>query len=274
MYSKKISLTEMASIIDHTNLKPYATRKDIEKLCSEAKEYNFGAVCVNSHYVGLCKSLLKDSDVEIASVVGFPLGASSTEAKACETADAVQNGATEIDMVMNIGEFKNKNYDFVKEDITRVVDAAEGTIVKVILETGYLTDEEIIEACKIVVQAGAHFVKTSTGFGPMGAYVDHVRIMRDAVGENFGVKAAGGIRTAKDAVRMVNAGANRLGASAGVKIIESLKEVLENNKWFTEEDDDPEKIYSWGHADPKKQPKEVYEYYIRKKEIFYQNIKK
>ena len=269
MYSKRISPEELALMIDHTNLKPYATKKDISKLCSEAIKYQFGAVCVNSHYVMLCENLLKKSNVEIASVVGFPLGACSTETKVCETQNAIQNGATEIDMVLNIGLFKDKNYELVKDDIYKVVKAADGAIVKVILETGYMTDEEIVEACKLVMEAEAHFVKTSTGFGPMGAYVDHVKLMRETVGKNFGVKAAGGIKNAKDAVRMINAGANRIGASAGVNIIESLKSIIKNNTWFTDSDDKPESIYSWGHADPKKQPKEIYEYYQRKKELFY-----
>jgi deoxyribose-phosphate aldolase len=268
VYSRKVTVEEVARMIDHTNLKPFATKKEIHKLCEEAKKYNFAAVCVNSSHISLCYGLLSNSDVEVAAVVGFPLGACTSEAKAFETQQSIHLGAHEVDMVMNIGKFIEEDYTLVRRDIEKVVNAAEGAKVKVILETGYLNDEQIIKACQIIKEANAHFVKTSTGFGPMGAFYDHVKLMRQTVGEDFGVKAAGGIRDAKAAVRMINAGADRLGASAGIAIINSLKEVINEGKWFSSEDDDPAQIYSWGAADPKKQPKEVYDFYIQKKDKF------
>ncbi len=256
-------------MIDHTNLKPFASKKSIKQLCQEAKNNSFAAVCVNSCNVSLCKEELKGENVDIAAVVGFPLGATTSETKAFEAKQATELGATEIDMVMNVAALRENNLHFVKKDIEKVVKASQGMIVKVILETGYLTDQQIIRACKLVKEAEAHYVKTSTGFGPMGAFFDHVQLMRKTVGENFGVKAAGGIRDAKTAVRMINAGADRLGASAGISIIESLQKVLEEGKWFSEEEDKPETIYSWGAADPKKQPRDTYEFYIQKKEEYY-----
>jgi len=268
VYSKKVTVEEVAKMIDHTNLKPFTTKKEIHRLCEEAKEYDFAAVCVNSSNISLCHDLLRNTDVEVAAVVGFPLGACTPEAKAFETQQSIHLGAEELDMVMNIGRFREENYTLVQKDIEKVVNAAEGAKVKVILETGYLNDEQIIKACQIVKEANAHFVKTSTGFGPMGAFYDHVQLMRQTVGSNFGVKTAGGIRDAKTAVRMINAGADRLGASAGVSIINSLKEVINEGKWFSSDDDEPDKIYSWGAADSKKQPKEVYDFYIQKKERF------
>ena len=268
VYSRKVSVEEMASLIDHTNLKPFTSKKEIEKLCKEAIEYKFAAVCVNSCYVELCHKILKDSNVGVAAVVGFPLGSCTTETKAFETKEAANFGAKEIDMVLNVGLFYEGDYSYIKNDIESVVKAADGGIVKVILETGYLTDNQIIKACQITREAEAHFVKTSTGFGPMGAFYDHVLLMRQSVGERLGVKAAGGIKDAKTAVRMVNAGANRLGASAGIAIIDSLKKTIEEGKWFDSKDDKLEEVYSWGAADPKKQPKEIYDFYTQKKEKF------
>jgi deoxyribose-phosphate aldolase len=268
VYSKKVSVEEMAGLIDHTNLKPFAIRKNIKKLCEEAAENKFAAVCVNSNYVELCYNILKKTDVEIAAVVGFPLGACTTETKAYETKEAVNAGAQEIDMVLNVGTFYDEDYSYIRNDIEKVVKSADGAIVKVILETGYLTDEQIIKACQLVKEAEAHFVKTSTGFGPMGAFVDHVSLMRQTIGDGFGLKAAGGIKDAKTAVRMVNAGADRLGASAGIAIVNSLKQTIDEGKWFDSKGDVPEQIYSWGAANPKKQPKEIYDFYIQKKEKF------
>ena len=268
VYSKKVSVDEMAGLIDHTNLKPFATSKQIKKLCEEAEEHKFAAVCVNTSYVKLCSNVLKKTDVEVAAVVGFPLGSCTTETKAFETEEAVNSGAHEIDMVLNIGFFYDEDYFYIKNDIKKVVKAADGAIVKVILETGYLTDEQIVKACQIVKEAEAHFVKTSTGFGPMGAFVDHVSLMRQTVGDQFGLKAAGGIKDAKTAVRMVNAGANRLGASAGIAIVDSLRKTIDEGKWFDSEGDVAEKIYSWGAADSKKQLKNIYDFYIQKKEKF------
>lgn len=268
MYSKRISVEELAKMIDHTNLKPFTTKNEINRLCEEAVNYNFATVCVNTTNVSFCHEILRGTGVEVATVVGFPLGASLPEAKALETEKAINLGAQEIDMVMNIGSFRDKNYHEVSKDIQAVVNAADGNIVKVILETGFLTDEQIIKACEITKNSGAHFVKTSTGFGPMGAFYDHVLLMRQTVGDDFGVKAAGGIKDARTAVRLVNAGANRLGASSGVAIVNSLAEIIEEGRWFDSTEDKPIDIYSFGAADPKKQPKDVYDFYIRKKEEY------
>ncbi|OLS32809.1 MAG: Deoxyribose-phosphate aldolase [Candidatus Heimdallarchaeota archaeon AB_125] len=268
MYSLKISPEKLANMIDHTNLKPFATKKDIRKLCEEALENNFAAVCVNSEHISFCTEMLKKSEIEIAAVVGFPLGASTSKTKEAETQEAVGFGAHEIDMVMDIGSFREGNYFAVGKDIGKVVQAADGAIVKVILETGFLTDEQITKASEISKNSGAHYVKTSTGFGPMGAFIDHIALMRQAVGKDLGVKAAGGIRTARTAVRLINASADRLGASAGVAIVNQLKKIIDEGGWFYSSEDRPEDIYSWGAADPKKQPKDVYDFYIKKKKEF------
>jgi deoxyribose-phosphate aldolase len=214
----------LASYIDHTNLKAFATREDIKKLCDEAKEYGFYAVCVNPYRVKDAAEFLKGTDVKVASVVGFPLGATFTETKVQETIMAIKNGASEIDMVINIGALKDGDYDLVEKDIREVVNAAHsmGAIVKVIIETCYLTDEEKRKACELAKNAGADFVKTSTGFGTAGAKVEDVRLMREVVGEKMGVKAAGGIHTAEEAIGMIEAGATRIGASRSVQIIKSL----------------------------------------------------
>ncbi len=217
---------ELAKYIDHTNLKAQATREDIKKLCEEAKKFGFYAVCVNPYRVKDAKEFLKGSSVKIASVVGFPLGATFTEVKVQESVMAIRNGASEIDMVINIGALKDGNYDEVERDIKEVVDAAHSmnAIVKVIIETCYLTEDEKIKACEIAKRAGADFVKTSTGFGTAGAKVEDVRLMREVVGSNMGVKAAGGIHTAKEAEDMIKAGATRIGASRSVQIIESAEQ--------------------------------------------------
>lgn len=210
------------SMIDHTLLKPNATKEDISLLCEEAKKYEFVAICVNPYYIPLCKELLKDSDVKIATVVGFPLGSNTKEVKAFETIDAIKNGAQEIDMVINIGALKNKDYDVVMEDIKAVVDAAKGdAIVKVIIETCLLTDDEKKKVCEISLEAGADFVKTSTGFSSGGATVEDVKLMKSIVGDKMEVKASGGIRDLETANKMIEAGATRLGTSSGIKIIES-----------------------------------------------------
>ncbi|TFG13369.1 deoxyribose-phosphate aldolase [Candidatus Thorarchaeota archaeon] len=210
-------------MIDHTELKPIATEDRIRELCHEAVENEFGTVCVNSCCVEIALEELKDSDVEVCSVVGFPLGAMLTDAKAFETKSAVEKGATEIDMVMNLGMLKSGNLKGVEKDIAAVVKAAKSNTVKVILETGYLTEDEIVTACKTVKKAGAHFVKTSTGFGPRGASIEDVRIMQDTVGDALGIKAAGGIGTYEDAISMIDAGATRIGASRGIDIIKGAK---------------------------------------------------
>ena len=215
---------ELASLIDHTILKPDATKQDIEKVCKEAREYKFKSVCVNTHYVSLVSSLLKGSGVDTCCVVGFPLGASSTRAKVDETYDALKNGADEIDMVINIGALKSGDWDTVKRDIEGVVNAARNrAIVKVILETALLNEEEIIRACTIAKMAGADFVKTSTGFAKGGATVEDVALMRKVVGPKMGVKASGGIRDTEKARAMIRAGANRIGASSSIDIVLGTK---------------------------------------------------
>lgn len=211
---------ELARLIDHTLLKPEAMEAQITRLCNEAVEHGFASVCLNPCWVRLSRDLVRGSGVLVCTVVGFPLGATSTEAKAFETQKAIEHGADEIDMVINIGKLKSQDYDFVERDIRAVVAAAgRRGKVKVILETCYLTDEEKIKGCLLVQKAGAAFVKTSTGFGKEGATLSDVALMRKVVGEQLGVKAAGGIRDYEDAVKMVEAGANRIGASASIKII-------------------------------------------------------
>jgi deoxyribose-phosphate aldolase len=216
---KELTKKDIARIIDHTQLKPEATFDDIKKLCTEAKQYNFYSVCVNSFFVPFAKEQLKDSDVKIASVVGFPLGAMDTASKTFEAERAIRAGADEIDMVINIGALKSKEYKIVEEDIRSVVKAVSPHIVKVIIETCLLTDTEKIIACTIAASAGAQYVKTSTGFNKAGAKVEDVKLMRSVVGKKIGVKAAGGIHTFEDAVAMVKAGASRIGASRSVQIV-------------------------------------------------------
>ncbi|NJE46176.1 deoxyribose-phosphate aldolase [Thermococcus sp. GR7] len=213
---------DVARYIDHTNLKPYATADDIIKLCDEAKRYNFYAVCVNPYRVKLAKEQLKGSNVKVATVIGFPLGATPTEVKVFEAKKALEDGADELDMVINIGALKDGDYEYVRRDIEEVVKVAheKGAIVKVIIETCYLTEEEKIKACELAKEAGADFVKTSTGFGTGGATVEDVRLMRKVVGPDMGVKASGGVRTYEQAMAMIEAGATRIGTSSGVKIVE------------------------------------------------------
>ena len=215
---------KLSKYIDHTLLKADATKAQIAKLCAEAKENDFASVCVNSCYVAYCKGLLKDTDVKVCTVIGFPLGAMDSVSKAYETKEALGNGADEFDMVINIGALKEGNTDYVTDDIAAVVNAAQGKTVKVIIETCLLTDEEKVQACKCAVAAGATFVKTSTGFSTAGANEHDVRLMAEAVkGTGLLVKAAGGIRTYEDAKKMIEAGASRLGCSAGIAIIEGSK---------------------------------------------------
>lgn len=209
--------------IDHTLLKADATKEQITKLCNEAKEHDFASVCVNTSYVPLCADLLKGSDVKVCCVVGFPLGAMDSASKAFEAKTAVNNGANEVDMVINIGALKDKDYDYVTKDIEAVVNASKPAIVKVIIETCLLTDEEKVEACKCAMKANAEFVKTSTGFSSAGATLQDVALMRKTVGTVCKVKAAGGIRSYEDAIKMIDAGADRLGCSAGIKIVEGAK---------------------------------------------------
>ncbi len=216
---------DYAKMIDHTLLKPEATKEQVKNLCEEAVQYGFHSVCVNSSFVYYCAELLKDSDVKVCTVIGFPLGAMSTAGKAAEAQAAVADGAEELDMVIHVGMIKSGDWDYVKQDIASVVEAAgDKAIVKVILETCLLTDEEKRKACMICKEAGASFVKTSTGFSNGGATVKDVALMREAVGSDMGVKASGGIRSFQDARAMVEAGADRIGASSGIAIIREQKE--------------------------------------------------
>ena len=210
----------LASLIDHTLLKPDATREEVQQLCREAAQFCFASVCVNPNWVALCRELLRDSGVKVCTVIGFPLGAHLADVKAYETRRAIEQGAEEVDMVINIGALKSRDYALVEQDIHGVVAAANGrAIVKVILETSLLSRDEKVMGCTLSKAAGADYVKTSTGFGGGGATVEDVTLMSETVGPDMGVKASGGVRTREDAERMVAAGATRLGASAGVKIV-------------------------------------------------------
>ena len=206
--------------IDHTLLKPDASQEQIETLIEEAKKYDFASVCVNPTWVNFAAQALKATDVKVCTVIGFPLGANTPELKAFETSDAIQNGANEVDMVINIGALKSRNFDLVERDIRAVVEAAKGTLVKVIIETCLLTDDEKVKACQIAQKAGADFVKTSTGFSTGGATVADVALMRKTVGPDMGVKASGGARSYEDTLAFIKAGATRIGASSGVAIME------------------------------------------------------
>lgn len=252
-------LTEekLSSLIDHTKLAPHILKKKVYSLCDEAHRHNFASVCINSCWVEEVSNCLKSksSSVKTCCVVGFPLGQMATESKAFEASYARKKGADEVDMVINVGKIREisrstgkdrelvRNY--VLKDIEEVVKAADGALIKVILETGYLTDKEIVEACKIVEEAGADFVKNSTGFGPMGAHPHHLKLMRETIGDRLGVKAAGGIRNFLDALRCIYAAANtkklrtpdkfRIGTSAGVNIVNSLNWAKYSDAWFIEE---------------------------------------
>ncbi len=210
---------DLAPFIDHTLLKADATSDQVKLLCQEALKYGFYAVCLNSRWIPLAKELLQNSAVKIAAVVGFPLGAQATEVKSCETKFCINSGASEIDMVIDVGSLKKRQLETVENDIHQVVAAAKDKVVKVIIETGLLTYDEKLLACQLSVNAGAHFVKTSTGFGPGGATVADIQLMRETVGPNVGVKASGGIRSFLQAKSLIEAGANRLGLSSSVSIV-------------------------------------------------------
>jgi deoxyribose-phosphate aldolase len=213
-------MNKLANLIDHTALKPGVTKEEILKLTAEAKEYGFYSVCVNPTWVAEAAKQLKGSDVDVCTVIGFPLGANTTAVKVYETTDAIHNGATEVDMVINIGALKSKEDDQVLNDIQKVVEVAKGkALVKVIIETCLLTDEEKVRACELAVKAGTDYVKTSTGFSTGGATKEDIALMRKTVGEKIGVKASGGIHSKVDLEAMVKAGATRIGASAGVAIV-------------------------------------------------------
>ncbi len=222
----EITKIKLAGMIDHTLLNPAATSKDIITLCAEAREYNFAAVCVNPYWVSLAAEQLAGSGVAVCSVIGFPLGATSTADKVGEAGQAVQNGALEVDMVINIGALKERCTDIVLNEIRAVVEASRAqnpdAVTKVIIETCYLNREQKILACQLAARAGARFVKTSTGFGPEGAAVEDVALMRAIVRPEMGVKASGGIKTAGQALAMIRAGASRIGAGAGVNIIKEM----------------------------------------------------
>lgn len=206
-------------MIDHTVLKADTPLETVKRICDEAMEYGFASVCINPCHVAYCADYLKDSDVNVCTVIGFPLGANTSAVKAFETKDAIANGADEIDMVMNIGALKDKNYDLVRDDVKAVVEAANGTLVKVILETCLLTADEIKKACELCVEAKADFVKTSTGFSTRGATIEDVKIMKEAVQGKAKIKAAGGVRTPEDMVKIIAAGADRIGTSAGCSLV-------------------------------------------------------
>lgn len=211
---------ELAARIDHTLLKPDAKEEDIKNICKEAIQYGFATVCVNPCYVPMAKHLLQDSEIGITTVVGFPLGATTSTIKAAEAKEAIENGATEVDMVINIGALKDKKYDYVRDDIKAVVHATNEKVkVKVIIETSLLTDEDKVKACLLAKEGGADFVKTSTGFSEGGATRDDVELMRKTVEDTMGVKASGGIKTTEDAEALIRAGANRLGTSSSVAIV-------------------------------------------------------
>jgi len=220
----KISRNQLAKMLDHTLIKPTATKDHVTKLCEEAKKYNFGCVCVNPVYVPLAVQLLRGTNVKVSSTAGFPYGSTLPEVKAFEAKRSLESGAQEIDMVMNVGALKSRDYETVKKDIEAVANlkrSFKDVVVKVIIETGYLTDEEKVMACNLAKEAGADFVKTSTGIVG-GATIEDVKLMRKTVGEKMGVKAAGGIRTLQQALAMIEAGANRIGTSTGVAIIEEF----------------------------------------------------
>lgn len=215
---------KLNKFIDHTLLKPEATTNQIIELCNQAIKYDFASVCVNPTHIKLCAEKLKDSDVKVCTVIGFPLGANTSEVKAFETKNAIENGADEIDMVLNIGALIEGNYELVKNDIKAVYEAANNTLVKVIFETCLLTDKQIVDACKICMEIGVEYVKTSTGFNKHGATFETVKLMSDTVKGVCKVKAAGGVRSYDDAIKMVEqCGASRLGTSSGVAIIEGSK---------------------------------------------------
>lgn len=222
MNRKKYTQREMASYIDHTLLKQDASREDILKICGEAKEYQFASVCVNPAWISLVAEELKDTGVKACCVISFPLGSETPEMKAMEAAYVVEHGAQEVDMVINVGAVKSGDWELVERDIRSVISVKKDALVKIIIETCLLTDEEKVKVCEAAKRAGADFVKTSTGFSTGGAAADDVALMRRTVGPDIGVKASGGVRTLDDAVTMLEAGASRLGASAGKEIVNAL----------------------------------------------------
>lgn len=216
---RQVGTKNLSGYIDHTVLYPDTTKKTVEKYCKEAIEHKFASVCINPTHVKYAAGLLKGTGVKVCTVIGFPLGASTPLVKAFETRDAIANGAQEVDMVINVGAVKDNDYELVENDIKAVVNAAGGVLVKVIIETCLLTDDEKVKVCQIAKKAGADFVKTSTGFSKSGATAEDVALMRRTIGPEMGVKASAGIRTAESAIQMINAGASRIGTSAGISIV-------------------------------------------------------
>lgn len=212
---------ELNSYIDHTNLKSTGTLKDIEKLCDEAKKYHFASVCVHPYYVALATELLKDSNVAVCTVIGFPLGMNTRETKVYEAINAVENGATEIDMVINVAALKNNDYEYVKEEIEEIRDSIDGRVLKVIIETCYLNDKEIIKMTELCNETYVNYIKTSTGFGISGAKLEDIELINNKRNEVLEIKASGGIKTIEDAEKFINAGATRLGTSSGVELMKS-----------------------------------------------------
>jgi deoxyribose-phosphate aldolase len=220
-----IGKIELANLIDHTLLKPYSSEEDIKRICQEAIEYGFWSVCVNPSYVSLASHCVRNTNVKVCSVLSFPFGSNTLEVKLLEAKKAIQDGANEIDMVINLGALRSGRYEIVKNEIKKVVDqgkSQKNTIIKVIIETGLLTKKEKIFACKIVQESGADFVKTSTGFNGPGATVSDVKLLRKIVGPDFGVKASGGIRTYINMLKLIEAGANRIGTSSGIAILNEI----------------------------------------------------
>ncbi|MFP4005740.1 MAG: deoxyribose-phosphate aldolase [Candidatus Hadarchaeia archaeon] len=260
--ARKISISpdEMASKIDHTELSPAATRNDLEKLCEEAKNYNFRSVTISPYYTQFCAKKLEDVDVLINPTIGFPLGQNKSEIKSIEAEMATEDGADELDMVMNVGAFREGKYDLVKSEIKEVVSAASGKPVKVIIESGYLTYEEISKASKIIRDAGADYVKNSTGFGPYGANIPHICQIKETIGEDLGIKAAGGIGNFRDALKLVAAGADVIGTSSGSKIIESY-ESIDQESWTV---NDPCSSCPSKWVSKSGVPKDIEDYYIGK----------
>jgi len=218
-----ITKEQLAKLIDHTLLKPDTTKESIVKLCEEAKKYNFWSVCVNPAYISLASDILRGTNIKICSVIGFPFGANTSEVKALEAERAITDGANEIDIVINIGALKSHEFDLVEEDISKVVEHVrvfqKNLIIKVIIETGLLTEDEKLIACNIVKNVGADFVKTSTGFNATGATIHDVKLLKNCIGTDLGVKASGGIKTFEKAIKLIKAGADRIGTSSGVDII-------------------------------------------------------
>lgn len=230
--TKRYTVKELCRFIDHTNLKPFASNDDILKLCNEAKEYNFKMVAINSVQSKLCSDALMGTDVHVGAAIGFPLGQQTIEVKEFETINAIENGANEIDYVINITEVKNKNYDYIKDEMSRIVNICRknNVISKVIFENCYLTDQEKINLCLIAKEVKPDFIKTSTGFGEGGATLDDIDLMKNNVGDEVKVKAAGGIRDSKTFIEMIEHGAERIGCSAGIPIINDISSKLKEEK--------------------------------------------